>query len=85
MVTFSRLSRAAVLIILLATRPGIAGEMTVSPDAVQEGGDAALAPSAEMLEFLGDWDTIDDEWVGPDFFETLEEVDQEQDHDQTNR
>ena len=84
MATFSRVSRAAVLFILLTTGSGIAGETRVSPDAVQEGGDAALAPSAEMLEFLGDWDTVDDEWMGPDFFETLEEVDQEQDHDQTN-
>ena len=84
MVTFNRLSRAAVLFILLATGSGMAGETKPSPDFVPEGRDAALSPSAEMLEFLGDWDTVDDEWVGPDFFETLEEVDQEQDHDQTN-
>lgn len=85
MAAFSRVSRAAVLFILLTMGSGMAGETTSSPDFIPEESGTALSPSAEMLEFLGDWDTVDDEWIGPDFFETLEEVDHEQDHDQTNQ
>lgn len=37
------------------------------------------AATLEFLEFLGDWETEDGEWVDPEELEQIETIDQEQD------
>ena len=76
---FKRISGAVMMALWLAMGPVAAGAADAVA-AVED--DAEALPSAELLDFLGDWDGGDDEWMGPEFFEVLEKADQEHDHDQ---
>lgn len=39
------------------------------------------APSLEFLEFLGDWETDDGEWIDPEELEQITLTDQEQEYE----
>lgn len=69
---------AVVAAILLTAGAGWAVE-PLAPPAREE-----PLPSPELLEFLGDWDAGDGEWMGPEFFQTMEGENQEQGHGQDN-
>jgi len=41
----------------------------------------AERPSLELLEFLGDWETDDGEWIDPEELEQIAIADQKQEYD----
>lgn len=63
-----------VLLLGLLSSPVAAQE----PGQVRESIDNAEMPSLEFLEFLGDWETDDGEWIDPEELEQIAITDQEQ-------
>ena len=57
--------------------------LTVSSTSRAEPEEQETIPSAELLEFLGEWETVDGEWIDPadledeDFAELLQVTDDE--------
>ncbi len=78
MVKFSRICRAVFLALLLSASPGHAGDRPFESGPAASPIDPKMAPPSELLEFLGDWDAGDEDWVGPEFFENLDASDREQ-------
>ena len=64
----------AVLLAGLLSSPGFAQE----PNQVREESEESEMPSLELLEFLGDWETDDGEWIDPEELEQIALTDQEQ-------
>ena len=65
------------LALVLAT--GLNTAMVYAGDPPPGKDNDAEAPSLEFLEFLGDWETDDGEWIDPEELEQIETIDQEQD------
>ena len=63
-----------VLLLGLLNAPVFAQE----PGQVQERSEETEMPSLEFLEFLGDWETDDGEWIDPEEMEQIALTDQEQ-------
>ena len=63
-----------VLLLGLLNSPALAQE----PGQVRESIENAETPSLEFLEFLGDWETDDGEWIDPEEMEHIAITDQEQ-------
>lgn len=61
--------------------------MLTTPASAQEPGPVALPPedsempSLELLEFLGDWETDDGEWIDPEELDQIAIADQDQTHE----
>lgn len=72
----ARLWSAALLLGLLIT-PALAQE----PGQVREESENTEMPSREFLEFLGDWETDDGEWIDPEELEQIVLTDQEQENE----
>ena len=54
---------------------------TQEPDQVGLPLEDAEMPSLELLEFLGDWETDDGEWINPGELERIAIADQEQENE----
>ena len=52
--------------------------MAQDPDQARKNAENTEAPSLEFLEFLGDWETDDGEWIDPEELEQITLTDQEQ-------
>ena len=67
---------STVLLLGLVSAPALAQE----PDQVRQAipPEEAEMPSLELLEFLGDWETEDGEWIDPEELEQIAITDQEQ-------
>ncbi len=63
---------STVLLLGLLNSPGLAQEPG------REGTEESEMPSLELLEFLGDWETEDGEWIDPEEMEQIAIADQEQ-------
>jgi len=63
-----------VLLLGLLSSPAFAQE----PGQVREGTEESEMPSLEFLEFLGDWETEDGEWIDPEELEQIALTTQEQ-------
>lgn len=57
----------------LAQEPGQGREVAPQEDVEM--------PSLELLEFLGDWETEDGEWIDPEELEQIAITDQEQEYE----
>lgn len=69
----------AVLLLGLLSSPAFAQE----PDPSRKSTEESEMPSLELLEFLGDWETDDGEWIDPEELEQITLTDQEQeDHEE---
>ena len=67
-----------VLLLGLLNSPALAQE----PGQVRESIENAETPSLEFLEFLGDWETDDGEWIDPEELEQITIGEQEYDDEQ---
>jgi len=65
---------STVLLLGLLSSPAYGQE----PGQVRERSENTEMPSLELLEFLGDWETDDGEWVDPEELEQIALDDQEQ-------
>ena len=65
---------ATVLLLGLLSSPAFAQE----PGQVRESTEESEMPSLEFLEFLGDWETEDGEWIDPEELEQIALTTQEQ-------
>jgi hypothetical protein len=65
------------LLLGLLTSPALAQE----PGQVRKSTENTEAPSLEFLEFLGDWETDDGEWIDPEELEQITLTDQEQEYE----
>jgi hypothetical protein len=79
-----RASWVPTLVLLgLLSSPAIAQEAatvkTADPGAVED----TEAPSMELLEFLGAWETADGEWIDPEEMEQIELQEPEHTNDET--
>lgn len=72
----ARLWSVALLLGLL-NAPALAQE----PGQVREESENTEMPSLEFLEFLGDWETDDGEWIDPEELEQIALTDQEQENE----
>ena len=63
-----------VLLLGLLSSPAFAQE----PDQGRKNVEDSEIPSLELLEFLGDWETDDGEWIDPEELEQIALTDQEQ-------
>ncbi len=73
---------STVLLLGLLNFPAFAQE----PGQVREGSENTEMPSLEFLEFLGDWETDDGEWIDPEELEQIALDDQEQEvEDETQK
>ena len=68
---------SAVLLLGLLSTPALAQE----PGQVREESENTEMPSLEFLEFLGDWETDDGEWIDPEELEQIVLTDQEQENE----
>jgi len=68
------MSRSAEWLVLLA--------LLAPLHAAPAGADEPSAPSLELLEFLGDWETEDGEWVDPGDLLEMPELDPEKSDDE---
>ena len=64
----------AVLLLGLLNSPALAQES----GPIRENIENAEMPSLEFLEFLGDWETDDGEWIDPEELDQIAITDQEQ-------
>ena len=69
----------AVPLLMLALMPGAAFATDHTDTAMAE--TSAEAPSMELLEFLGDWDDGDDQWIDPTELEEWMPPKQEPDYE----
>ena len=67
-----------VLLLGLLNSPALAQE----PGQVRESIENSETPSLEFLEFLGDWETDDGEWIDPEELEQITIGKQEYDDEQ---
>ena len=67
---------STVLLLGLLSAPALAQEPGHVRQALPP--EEAERPSLELLEFLGDWETDDGEWVDPEELEQIAITDQEQ-------
>jgi hypothetical protein len=65
---------STVLLLGLLNAPALAQE----PKQVRENNEETETPSLELLEFLGDWEMDDGEWIDPEELEQIALTDQEQ-------
>ncbi len=65
---------STVLLLGLLSTPAWAQE----PEQARKTSDESEIPSLELLEFLGDWETDDGEWIDPEELEQIALTDQEQ-------
>jgi hypothetical protein len=63
-----------VLLLGLLNAPALAQE----PEPIRENTEETETPSLELLEFLGDWEMDDGEWIDPEELEQIALTDQEQ-------
>jgi hypothetical protein len=63
-----------VLLLGLLNAPALAQE----PEQIRENNEETETPSLELLEFLGDWEMDDGEWIDPEELEQIALTDQEQ-------
>jgi hypothetical protein len=68
---------STVLLLGLLSSPALAQE----PDQNREATEEMEMPSLELLEFLGDWETEDGEWIDPEELEQIVVTDQEQEQE----
>jgi hypothetical protein len=68
---------STVLLLGLLSSPALAQE----PDQNREATEEMEMPSLELLEFLGDWETEDGEWIDPEELEQIAITDQEQEQE----
>ena len=68
---------STVLLLGLLSSPALAQE----PGSVRESTENTEMPSLEFLEFLGDWETDDGEWIDPEELEQIAIADQEQEYE----
>jgi len=52
-----------------------------APGEAREESENTEMPSLEFLEFLGDWETEDGEWIDPEELEQIALTDQEQENE----
>ncbi len=64
---------STVLLLGLLSSPAFAQE----PGQARESTEDTEMPSLELLEFLGDWETDDGEWIDPEELEQIAITDQE--------
>ena len=57
---------------------GLLGSPAFAQEPEQVGTEESEMPSLELLEFLGDWETDDGEWIDPEELEQIALTDQEQ-------
>ncbi len=67
---------STVLLLGLLSSPALAQESGQVRQAIPP--EDAEMPSLELLEFLGDWETDDGEWIDPEELEQISLIDQEQ-------
>lgn len=67
-----------ILLLGLLNSPVFAQE----PEQARKKSEDAEMPSLEFLEFLGDWETEDGEWIDPEEMEQIALTDQEQQEDE---
>jgi hypothetical protein len=65
---------STILLLGLLSAPAFAQEPEQARKKVEE----AETPSLELLEFLGDWETDDGEWIDPEELEQIALTEQEQ-------
>jgi hypothetical protein len=68
---------STVLLLGLLSSPALAQE----PGQVGASQENIETPSLEFLEFLGDWETDDGEWIDPEELEQIAIADQEYEYD----
>ena len=68
---------STVLLLGLLSFPAFAQE----PGQVRENAENTEMPSPEFLEFLGDWETEDGEWIDPEELEQISLTGQEKEYD----
>jgi len=72
---------SAVLLLGLLSTPALAQ----APGEVREESENTEMPSLEFLEFLGDWETEDGEWIDPEELEQIALTDQEQENEDAKK
>lgn len=65
---------SAILLSGLLSSPAFAQE----PEQARKTSEESETPSLEFLEFLGDWETDDGEWIDPEELDKISLTDQEQ-------
>ncbi len=68
-----------ILLLGLLSSPALAQEPGQVRQAIPP--EEAEMPSLELLEFLGDWEMEDGEWIDPEELEQIAITDQEQEHE----
>ena len=63
---------SAVLLLGLLSSPALAQETAIGKTADPSAEVDTETPSMELLEFLGDWETADGEWIDPEEMEQIE-------------
>lgn len=66
----------------LLSSPAIAQEAATAKTGGPPAEVDAETPSMELLEFLGDWETADGEWIDPEEMEQIELQEPEQTNDE---
>ena len=64
---------STLLLLGLLSTPALAQQ----PEQAREGSEESDIPSLELLEFLGDWETDDGEWIDPEELEQIALSDEE--------
>ena len=72
---------STVLLLGLLSAPALAQE----PGQVRENTEDTEMPSLELLEFLGDWETDDGEWIDPEELEQIALIDPEQEENEDEK
>jgi hypothetical protein len=65
---------SVILLLGLLSTPVFAQE----PEQTRKSAEESETPSMEFLEFLGDWETEDGEWIDPEELDQIALTDQEQ-------
>lgn len=73
---------STVLLLGLLSYPALAQEPGQGREAAPQ--EDTEMPSLELLEFLGDWETDDGEWIDPEELEQIADADQEQEQEHEN-
>ncbi len=73
---------STVLLLGLLSSPALAQEPGQGREAAPQ--EDAEMPSLELLEFLGDWETDDGEWIDPEELEQIAVTDPEQEQEHEN-
>ncbi len=73
---------STVLLLGLLSSPALAQEAAIGKTADPSAEVDTETPSMELLEFLGDWETADGEWIDPEEMEQIDLQDREQTNDE---